>query len=240
VALLSERLARVLWPGQDAVGRKFARGGDELFEIVGVTGDVRADPDRPAVAMIYRPYWDWAPRRVMLTVRAAGDPRSIAGAIRSAIRSVDPEVPVPEMQTMREILDASIAQRKFQTLLSAAFAGIALLLAALGIYGVVSFSVARRTNEMGVRMALGAHPRNLRRMVVRQAMVPVVIGLVAGSLTALLAGRSIRGLLYEMSAHDPLVIVGVAGLLAAVGLVASWGPAYRASTVDPLECLRYE
>jgi hypothetical protein len=113
-------------------------------------------------------YWDWAPRQVTLAVRAAGDPRSAAGTIRGALRSVDPDLPVPEMRTMQEILEQSVEIRRFQMLLAAAFAATALLLAALGIYGVVSYAVVRRTNEMGIRLALGARPRDLHRMIVAQ------------------------------------------------------------------------
>jgi putative ABC transport system permease protein len=240
VAILSEQLAKQLWPGQDPVGRQFTRGDEQLYEVIGVAGDVRADPDKPPVAMIYRPYWDWPPRQVMLVARAAGDPRSIAATIRAAIRSVDPDVPIPEMHTMQEILEDSVAQRRFQMLLSAAFAATALLLAALGIYGVVSYAVARRTNEMGVRKALGARPWDLSRMVLGQALTPVAAGLALGIASALAAGRLVGSLLYEVSTRDPLIVAVVAGLLAAVAVAACWIPTRRATKVDPMEALRYE
>jgi putative ABC transport system permease protein len=240
VAILSERLARQIWPGQNAVGRQFTRGDGSMNEVIGVAGDVKADPDKPPVAMIYRPYWDWAPRRVTLVVRAAGDPRSVAGAMRTVIRSVDPDLPVPEMRTMQEILEESVAVRRFQTLLSAAFGVTALLLAALGIYGVVSYAVARRTNEMGVRMALGARPWDLHFMIIAQAMSPVAIGLILGFAAAFAAGRVVSSLLYEVSARDPWTILSVMALLATVAAGSCWLPARRAAKLNPLDALRYE
>jgi putative ABC transport system permease protein len=240
VAILSERMARQIWPGLDAVGRQFTRGDNSLYEVIGVAGDVRADPHKAPVAMIYRPYWDWAPRQVTLAVRAAGDPRSAAGTVRAAIRSVDPDLPVPQMRTMQEILEQSVEVRRFQMLLAAAFGGTALLLAALGIYGVVSCSVAHRTNEMGVRLALGARPWDLHRMVVIQAMLPVGLGLVIGIAVALAGGKLISTMLYEVRAGEPWVLASVAALLLFVSLAACWAPARRAATQDPLEALRYE
>jgi putative ABC transport system permease protein len=240
VAIMSERLARQIWPGLDAVGRKFTRGDEALYEVIGVSGDVRADPDKPSVAMIYRPYWDWGPRQVTLAVRAAGDPRSAAGTIRAALRSADADLPVPEMRTMQEILEQSVALRRFQMLLAAAFGATALLLAALGIYGVVSYSVARRTNEMGVRLALGARPWDLHRMIVAQALWPVALGLVIGIATALAGGKLILTMLYEVRAGDPWTLASIAALLVFMSLASCWAPARRAATQDPLEALRYE
>lgn len=239
VAVISEKVAHTLWPGQNAVGRQFETNGVRR-EVIGVAGDVRAEAHQPAVSIVYRPYWDWAPRRVTLVARAAGDPRSIAGAMRAVVRGVDAEVPVPELRTMREVLAESLAQRRFQMLLALAFAATALLLAALGIYGVVSYSVARRRNEMGVRMALGARARDLYGLVMWQAMRPVVAGLLAGVAGALVAGRLLASLLYEVSPRDPATMAVVAGILLAVALAACLVPARRAARVAPLEALRYE
>jgi putative ABC transport system permease protein len=240
VAILSERIARELWPGQDPIGRKFARGDDQMFEVIGLARDVRSDPDKAPAAIVYRPYWDWAPRQVLLVARAVADPRSIAGAMRHAVRSVDPDVPIPEMQTMQQILDESIAQRLFQTILASSFAATALLLAGLGIYGVISYTVIRRTPEIGVRIALGAGSMAVRRMVLAQAMLPVAIGLAAGVAVSLGAGRVLEKLLYEVSARDPWAIAGVVIALATVAACACWGPTRRATRVDPLQALRYE
>ena len=240
VAILSERTAERLWPGMSPIGRKFTRGDEQLYEVIGVAGDVRANPDKPAVAMIYRPYWDWAPRQVMLVARAAGDPRQLAGTMRAVIRSVDPDVPAPEMHTMQEILEQSVAQRRFHMLLSALFAVTALFLAGLGIYGVVSYSVARRTNEMGIRMALGARPWHLRRMVLRQALAPVAAGLIFGAAAALASGRLVASMVYEVSPRDPATIATVMVLLGAVAIIAAWLPMRRATSVNPIEALHYE
>jgi predicted permease len=240
VAIISERLARTLWSNEDPVGRQIERNGGQRFEVIGVAGDVRADADKRPVAMVYRPYWDWAPHRVMVVARAARDPRSIAGLVRETIHRLDPDLPVPALRTMQEVLEESVAQRRFQMLLAAVFAATALLLASLGIYGVVSYSVARRTNEMGLRLALGARSRSLYAMVLRQAMTPVAIGLIAGLAGALAAGRVLSSLLYEVSPRDPIVIGAVALLLAATALAACLVPARRATRVDPLIALRYE
>jgi len=237
--IVSEGIARLLWPGHDAVGRQ-VMDGDNARQVIGVAGDVRSEPHKPAVATLYRPYWDWAPRRVRLVARAAGDPRSLTGAMRSALRSVDPEVPLAEVRTMQEVLEQSVAERRFQMLLAAAFAAAALLLTSLGIYGVVSYSVARRTNEIGIRIALGAETHDVYGMVLRQAMTPVVLGLAAGLAGAAMGGRLLASLLYEVQPGDPVTIGAVAVVLAAVGLAASFTPARRALRADPVAALRQE
>ena len=239
VAIVSEGLAHLFWPGQDAVGRQ-VMDGDTPREVIGVAGDVRADSDKPPVAMLYRPYWDYSPRRVTLVARAAGDPHSIAGALRAAVRGVDPDVPLADMRTMQEVLEQSVAQRRFQMRLAGAFAATALLLAALGIYGVVSYSVARRTNELGIRLALGAQAHQLYRMVLRQALAPVALGLLVGLAGALAAGRVLASLLYQVSPRDPELLAAAAALLGAVALAASFLPARRAVGMNPLDALRNE
>ena len=239
-AVISEKLARTLWPGENPVGRKFERNPKDEYEVIGVVGDVRADADRPPVAMVYRAYWEWAPRSVKLVVRTMGDPRSIAGGVRAAIRGIDGDVPVPRMRTMQEVLEDSAATRRFQTLLAAVFAGTALLVAALGIYGVVSHSVARRTNEMGIRMALGARSSALVGMVIRQGTLPVTLGLAVGLGGSLAAGRFLGSLLYEVRTNDPMIIGGAAFLLALVSAAACYVPARRATRTDVLKALRYE
>jgi len=238
-AIVSEGLAHLLWPGQDAVGHRL-KDGDATRQVVGVAGDVRVEPDKPPVAMVYRPYWDWSPSRVVLVARSAGDPRSIAGAMRVAVSSVDRDVPLAKVRTMQEVLEGSVAARRFQMLLAAAFAAAALLLAALGIYGVVSYSVARRTQETGIRMALGAQTWQLCAMVLVRALTPVALGLLIGIGGAVALGRVLRSLLYQASPGDPGLLAITALAIAAVGLAASLLPARRAIRMDPLAALREE
>lgn len=239
VTVISERAAAALWPGLSAVGRSVDRNG-ELFEVVGVVRDVRTDADKPAPLMMYRPYWDWSPSRVRLVARSAGEAPAIAGAMRAAVRAADPNVPVQQFQTMKQLLDDSLAQRRLQTMLICGFAGTALLLAALGIYGVVAYSVARRRNEMGLRMALGARPRDLYSLVIRHGMRPVAAGVLMGVPAALAAGQGLRSLLYEVRPGNPAIIVGVAALLGVAAMLACAVPARRAARVPPIETLRAE
>jgi putative ABC transport system permease protein len=240
VAIISERLAAALWPEQDAIGRRFTRGSNQWFEVIGVVGDVRAEAHKPAVAMMYRPYWEWMPYRTVLVARAIGDPASIGGAVRTAIRATAPDVPVPRIRTMSEVLDESIATRRFQMLLAASFAMMALLVASLGIYAVVSYSVARRTSELGLRAALGAQAPDLYGIVLRQGMAPVILGLLLAIAASLAFGRVLGSLLYEIGGRDPLTIAIVSSLLGVVGLAACLAPARRASRVDPVTALRHE
>ncbi len=239
VAVISERLAHVLWPAMSAIGRTF-EGGFGPYEVIGVVGDVRADAHRAAVPIFYHPYWDWPPQSSTVVARAVGDPRSIAGVIRSAIASVDPDIPVPSLHTMQDVLDDSLSQRHFQAMLGAVFAGTALLLAAIGIYGVVACSVARRTNEIGIRAALGARPSDLLWLVVRQGMAPVIVGLLGGIAVALALGRVLGGLLFEIKAYNPATIASVAVIMLATAAAACLLPARRATKVDPVEALRSE
>jgi putative ABC transport system permease protein len=240
VAIIAANLAAALWPGQDPLGRKFTTGGDQWLEVIGVAGDVRVEAHRTPVAMMYQPYWDWMPYRTVLVARAAGDPRSIAGAIRSAIHRADPDVPVPRMRTMADVLDESVATRRFQMALAAGFAAVALLVAGLGIFAVVSYSVARRTSELGIRAALGATEAGLYKLVLGQGMAPVAAGLLAAVAVALVLGRLIESMLYEIGGRDPLTIAVVALAIMLVALAACLIPARRAARVDPATALRYE
>jgi putative ABC transport system permease protein len=239
VAVISERLAHTLWPGSSAIGRSF-EGGFGLYEVIGVVGDVRAEASKPSVPIFYHPYWDWPPQSSTIVARAVGDPRSIAGVFRSAVASVDPDVPVPSLHTMQDVLDDSLSQRRFQALLGAVFAGTALLLAAFGIYCVVACSVARRTGEIGIRAALGARPSDLLWLVVSQGMAPVFVGLAGGIVAALALSRVLGGLLFEIKPRDPATIGCVALIMLATAAAACLLPARRAIKVDPVEALRSE
>jgi putative ABC transport system permease protein len=240
VAVISSGLAAALWPGQNPIGRKLTHGNDPWCEVIGVAGDVRAEAHRAPVATVYRGHWEWMPYRTVLVARAAGDPRSIAGSLRAAIHAADPDVPAPRMRTMSDVLDESVGTRRFQLLLAGGFAMMALLVASFGIYAVVSYAAVRRTAELGIRAALGARSGNLYALILRQGMAPVAAGLMLAAAGALLFGRLLGSLLYEIKGSDPATIGAVMALLGLVALAACLVPARRASRVDPLSALRYE
>ena len=239
-ALAAERL----WPGENPLGKRFKIGDPDgpFFEVAGVVADVRGvGLDRAPSLTVYVPYWQ---RRTYngpsLAVKTAVDPLSASSAIRNIIRRIDSELPVPRFETMEQVVDESVAQRRFQMNLLLVFALTALLLARLGIYGVVSYSVTLRTNEMGVRMAIGARASDILKMILRQAMTPIAIGACAGLVVALIVGRLFAGLLYGVAPADAVTIGSVLLILGAVGTVASLIPALRASRVNPVTALRYE
>ncbi|HKW97212.1 MAG TPA: ABC transporter permease [Bryobacteraceae bacterium] len=243
LALVSPLTAERLWPGQNAIGKRFRIGGDDspLVEVVGVVGDIRgASLSKKPSLTVYTPYWQRGFSDMSLAVRTASDPAALSSAIRTAIRQIDSELPVQAFRTMQAIMTESIAQRRFQMDLVLLFAMAAMLLATLGIYGVVSYSVAQRTNEMGVRIALGAQPGAIARLVLRQGLVPVIAGLAAGVAASLTLGRFVGSLLFGVSAADPFTICAVIGLLTGVAAAASYVPAHRATHVDPVTALRYE
>jgi predicted permease len=240
VAIISESLAQKLWPAQSALGRKLYDNGT-LCEVVGVTPDIRSTGlDQEPVNMLYIPQWQRPQYSVSLLVRTAVDPASLAGALRRTIWDVDSEVPVPEVRTMVQVMRASVAQRQFQMMLVLLFAIAALALAAFGTYGVVSYAVARRRNEMGIRMALGAGRGSILRMVLRQGMTPVIVGLAAGALAAAGIGQYVASLLFRVSPRDPLAFSIAGAVLLAVSAAACWIPARRATKVNPIEALRFE
>jgi predicted permease len=241
VAVLSDKAARLLWPEDpNPVGRMFMGEDDKIKRLVGIVADVRAELHVDAPAHAYYPYWQRPPGDVTLVVRTAADLPAVTGALRMALRSVDAQLPIPAFRTMDEVVDRSVAQRRFQATLMAAFAASALLVASLGIYGVVSYSVTRRRNEIGIRMALGAQRSSVLKLIVRQGMTPVVIGLAAGVASALLVGRAIRGLLFEIQPTDPAIIAAVTVVLVGVGILACILPARRAACVDAVAALRAE
>ena len=180
------------------------------------------------MTMVYRPYWEGASAFNVLSMavvaRPMGDGLSIAGSVREAVHSVDPDVPIARMRTVSELLAESVSPRRFQMLLASTFAGCALVLSGLGIYGVVSCSVTRRTREIGIRAAFGALPRHLYGRVLRQGMAPIVAGLFMGVAGALAIGRFLRSLLYEISPHDPWIIAAAAATTFLVAIVASYLP----------------
>jgi putative ABC transport system permease protein len=206
-----------------------------------VVADTRSlDLQKAPVLMVYVPYWVRSREQVSLVARTAGDPRAEESALRAAVWSVDRSVPVSQMRTMTQVMDESVGGRRFQMLLIAVFAATALLLASIGIYGVLAYSVARRTGEIGIRVALGARPADLCGMVLRQGLAPVVAGLLAGLAAALAVGRLLHALLFDVSAADPVTIVTVIVVLFAIAVLACIMPARRAMRVDPMTALRFE
>jgi len=241
VAVISERLAAKLWPGEDPVGRVLLRAGSGVnrAEVVGVVGDVRgARLENEPTLMIYTPFWKQAFQATELVVRAAGGKSVVPEEVRKTIRAIDPALPAPKMRTMGDLVEDSVSARRFQMRVAAAFAGSALLLAALGIYGVVAYGVSLRRRELGIRMALGAHAREVRRMVVSQGLRPVLLGLVCGMAAALAAGGLVRTLLFGVSATDGLTLGAVGAGLAFVAIAACLAPAWSASRIEPADVLR--
>jgi putative ABC transport system permease protein len=242
-AVISERAAQFLWPNQNPLGRHVRGVGQPSpnLEVVGVVGEVRASGlEHNPPMMVYEHYWRMQPVGMSFVLRTQSSPSAVAGAIRSVLTSADPEMAVPPPTTMEQILEESVAARKFQMDLAVAFAVSALLLASLGIYGVISFSVARRTPEIGIRIALGAQGRQLMAMVLRQGMRPVVAGLAAGIAGGLLVSRVMASQLFGVAPWDPATICGAAAVLLAVATAACLVPARRATRIDALTALRFE
>jgi len=241
VAVLSQKAVKLLWPGEpNVLGRLFMGEDDKPKTLIGIVAEVRASLPSEPPATAYYPYWQRPPGFGSLVVRTNADPRGVGNALRTALRREDAQLPIPAMQTMREVVDGSVAQRRFQRTLMLAFAASGLLVASLGIYGVVSYSVVRRRNEIGIRMALGASRSRLLGLVLRQGMTPVVLGLGAGVLVALSLGHAIRGLLFGVQPADALTILGVSVVLLAVGALACLVPARRAAGTDAVAALRFE
>jgi putative ABC transport system permease protein len=248
VALISESAARKVWPGENPVGKLIRNDPrPEWAEIIGVVADVRTDSlDKQPPMMVYVPYWDGAYWQGSVwgnetyAVRTAQEPAALANSLRAAIHKLDPELPLANVLTMRDLMSESLSIRRFQTLLAGVFAGAALLLSCLGIYGVISYSVARRAHEMGIRIAVGARPSQVSLLVFRQGIRPVIGGLLAGVAGALLAGRLIQSFLFGTEPRDAPATLTVVALLLAVAAIACWAPARRASRIDPAIALRNE
>jgi putative ABC transport system permease protein len=258
VVLVSAAAAHRLWPGTDAIGRRLKPAWiKEWRTVVGVVGDVHEDrltnrlPDWMAgeVYLPFSPGANLEPKHPLaamtLLVRtssagAANDPSDLAGSLRPLISSLSQEIPVTEVRTLPTIVSDSVSAPRSTMSLFALFAALALVLGGVGIYGVVSYSMTQRTREIGVRMALGAKPRDVLGMVLREGIRLALVGVAVGILGALALTRLLSGLLYGVSATDPLVFAGVSLLLTLVALAACYLPARRAMTVDPLIALRYE
>jgi putative ABC transport system permease protein len=249
VAIINETMARQYWPGESAVGKriKFGDPRDDVpwVTIVGIAGDVRQmGIDKPVKAEMYLPYQQnnemafYAPRD--LAIRTSVDPLSLAAAARNEIHQVDPEQPVSNVRTMDQVLGEETASRRLGTSLLTIFAGLALLLATVGIYGVLAYFVVQHTQEIGLRMALGAQRGNILALVLKKGMILALIGVVIGLAIALTLTRLMGSLIYDVSTTDPLTYAVIAGVLLFVALLACYLPARRATKVDPMVALVYE
>jgi len=243
VALVNESMAREFWPGEDPVGKRFRMGDTKgpWKTVVGVVGDVlHKGLDAPHTIQVYLPNTQFTDSMVILAVRTSNDQALIAAAVRSEIVALDPQVPVSEVATMDEVISASVANQRFGALLFLLFGAIALVLTAVGIYGVISYGVAQRTHEIGIRLALGAARHEVLSLIVREAMKPALLGAALGLCAAFGLTRLLSRLLYNVKPTDPIVFVAVLLLLIGVALLASYIPARRATRVDPMIALRYE
>ena len=243
-AIVTERTAKTLWPGRNPLGQQFRRSGatgEAPFTVVGVIADARVVTlAKPDPMMIYVPYWFRCDAQAHLVLRTSQDPAAMADTIRKTIWSVDAGVPVPEVRTLSGVVADSVANRRFEMDLLLLFAVSALLLAGLGVYGVVTYSVVQRQREIGLRLALGAQRVNIYGLILREGLLPVAAGALAGTAIALASARLARSLLFEVSPYDPGIVTGAVCVLLAVGTAACLLPARRAAGVEPMEALRAE
>jgi putative ABC transport system permease protein len=241
--IVNQTMARTYYGNESAIGRRIRPGFQDPWRtIIGVVEDVKnAALDRAAGTEIFLPARQGLPRRaVYLAVRTAGDPHSLIGAVRAAVRDIDPSLPVAQVRTMEEVMEGARSRPRFLTSLLGIFSFTALLLAAVGLYGVISYSVTRRMTEFGIRMAMGAKSTDVLSLVLSQGLKLAAVGVAAGALGAWALTRFIQGLLYGVSSFDPITFCAMALLLGAVTVAACIIPARRATKVDPLIALRYE
>ncbi len=250
--LISRAMAKQFWPGEDPIGKRLTMTffPDAVRTVVGVVGDVKMDTldETDTAATIYMPIdqvstpstGGWNSFSTSLVVRSTTSPASMVSAVSGAVHEVDSEIPLRDIMTMDEVVSNSISQQRLNMLLLGAFGGLALLLAAIGIYSVLSYSVRQQVREIGIRLALGASLRDVLRMVLIEGARPTLLGVAIGVAGALALGRFVSSLIFDVKATDPLTFIAVAVLLVGISLLASIFPAYRATRVDPVVALRYE
>jgi putative ABC transport system permease protein len=246
VAVVSESAARRMWPGQNPLGRRVRKSSepaDNYSRVVGVVGDVLSSAlDRVSTPAVYRPYTQRGgrPTAVTLVIQAVVPAGSLATPLREAISRLDPDVPVSQLQPMPEVITASVQMRRFQTSLLSAFALVAVLLAAIGIYGIVAYSIVQRRREIGLRVALGAIPKDVSRLVFRKGLTPVLSGLIAGLVAAPLFSRFVASLLFRIPVLDPVTFLVTPLVLILAAAVPCGLIARKASRIDPMDALRLE
>jgi predicted permease len=240
--IINQTMAKTFWPGQSPIRHRIGVGsGDTMQTVVGVVADLKnGGLDKPTGTELFLPYRQNTVRNGYLVLRTSGNPLDLAREARAEIARVDPSLPVSQVRTMEDVILASQSRPRFLTLLLSLFSAVALILAAFGIYGVISYSVEQRVNEFGIRMALGAPPANILGMVVRQGLVLGAAGIVIGALGALWLTRFMQALLFDIDPFDLATFALMGAVLFAVTLVACYVPALRATRLDPLVALRYE
>jgi predicted permease len=243
-AIISQSFVRQYFPGEDPIGKHLITIGRQSFTIVGVVGDTRfhvSDPARPIMYFPFVPlYGGKVPNYATLAVRSSLDVTTLALPIQRVVEELDPELAVSDILTMDQVIGKSTLEHRFEATLLVAFAVLSLALAAVGLFGVLSYIVAQRTQEIGIRVALGAQKSDVLRLVVGQGMIPVSIGMGIGILAALGVTRLLSSLLYGVEPTDPLTFASVLLILASVAALATYLPARRAARVDPMVALRYE
>jgi predicted lysophospholipase L1 biosynthesis ABC-type transport system permease subunit len=239
--VVNERMAEVFWPETDALGAGFQLDGDAAMRlrVVGVVGDVLDDGyDAVAEPTFFVPFGGMPRRGMTYVLRANGDPAEVMGALRSAVARIDPDIPAGDLMLLEGMMAESVARPRAASLIGLAFALIALLVSAAGIYGVISYSVQARTREIGIRSALGASGQQLVAMVMGHSTKLVALGLLLGIVGALLSGRFLSSLLFGVRTWDPVSLLSAGLVLGTVGTLAAWLPARRAVSIDPKEALR--
>jgi predicted permease len=248
VVLLTESAAHQYFPNEDPIGKRIKLGWGKGAgkpraggDVVGIVADVKdAGLNEPTAAQIYLPYRQWPVSSMSVVMKTTTPPESLTSAVRQEVHAIDPNLPVSHIASLETIIAESISQPRFYMMLLLVFASVALLLAAIGIFGVLSYAVSQRTREIGIRMALGAPGRTVVSLIVRQAMVLVLSGVALGTIAALFVSKTMVKMLFSVTPTDPGTFAGVAAMLIAVALVASYLPARRATRVDPIVALRAE